>query len=68
MSMMLPHIHKSVICAVFLALSLGSLSVASAEDVRSIPAGQRQLFLDDDAVAKTENLKRTLHQPENGAL
>lgn len=64
MSMMLPHNHKCVIAAVLLALCLGSLSVAAAEDARSIPAGQRQLFLDDDAIAKIENLKRTLHQPE----
>ena len=64
MSMMLPHNHKCVICAVLLALCLGSLSVAAAEEARRIPAGQRQLFLDDNAVAKIENLKRTLHQPE----
>ena len=62
--MMLPHNHKCVICAVLLVLSLGSLSVAASEDSRSIPAGQRQLFLDDNAIAKIENLKRTLHQPE----
>ena len=62
--MMLPHNHKCAICAVLLALCLGSLSVAAAEEARSIPAGQRQLFLDDDAIAKIENLKRTLHQPE----
>ena len=62
--MMLPHNHKCVICAVLLALCLGSLSVAASEDSRSIPAGQRQLFLDDNAIAKIENLKRTLHQPE----
>ena len=64
MSMMLPHNHKFAICAVLLALCLGSLSVAAAEEARRIPAGQRQLFLDDDAIAKIENLKRTLHQPE----
>ena len=64
MSMMLPHNHKCVICAVLLALCLGSLSVAAAEEARSIPAGQRQLFLDDNAVAKIEHLQRTLHQPE----
>ena len=64
MSMMLPHNHKFAICAVLLALCPGSLSVAAAEEARRIPAGQRQLFLDDDAIAKIENLKRTLHQPE----
>ena len=62
MSMMLPHNHKCVICAVLLALCLGSLSVAAAEEARRIPAGQRQLFLDDDAIAKIENLKQPRHQ------
>lgn len=36
----------------------------AAEEARRIPIGQRQLFLDDDAIAKLENLKRTLHQPQ----
>lgn len=62
MFMMLPHNHKCVICAVLLELCLGSLSVAAAEEVRTIPAGQRQLFLDDDAIAKIENLKQPLHR------
>lgn len=35
-----------------------------AADVRAIPPAQRQLFLDDDAIAKIENLQRTLHQPQ----
>ena len=35
-------------------------SVASLE----IPPGRRQLFLDDYAVDKLENLTRTLHQPD----
>ena len=64
MSMMLPQNHECMIAALLLALLQGSLSVAAAEEARSIPAGQRQLFLDDDAVARIENLKRTLHQPE----
>jgi len=35
----------------------------------SVPAAQRQLFLDDYAVAKVENLKRTMHQPrKKGAV
>ncbi len=29
-----------------------------------VPPGQRQLFLDDVGVSKTQNLSRTLHQPE----
>ena len=48
--------HWCVIRALLLALSLGSGPVAVAEDARSIPVGQRQLFLDDDAIAKIENL------------
>ena len=47
-----------------MAMALVLSPVATAEEARSIPAGQRQLFLDDDAIAKTENLKRTLHQPK----
>ncbi|MCA9448259.1 MAG: hypothetical protein KC931_14160, partial [Candidatus Omnitrophica bacterium] len=30
----------------------------------SLPTGERQLFLDDHLIAKTEDLKRTLHQPD----
>ena len=56
--------HCWVTLALLLALSLGSWSVAAAEDARRIPAGQRQLFLDDDAIAMIEHLQRTLHQPE----
>ena len=50
--------------AATMAMALVLSPVATAEEARSIPAGQRQLFLDDDAVARIENLKRTLHQPE----
>ena len=31
--------------------------------VFSVPAGQRQLFLDDDGIAELEGLQRTMHQP-----
>ena len=35
----------------------------------TVPAGQRQLFLDDFGIAKIENLKRTMHQPrKKGAV
>ncbi|RLT20091.1 MAG: hypothetical protein DWI29_04410, partial [Planctomycetota bacterium] len=47
-----------------MAMALVLSPVGTAEEARSIPAGQRQLFLDDDAIAKTENLQRTLHQPK----
>jgi hypothetical protein len=29
-----------------------------------VPKGQRQLFLDDHGIAKLENIKRTMHQPD----
>ena len=50
--------HRYVINALLLALSLGSWSVAMAEGVRSIPVGQRQLFLDDEAIASSGGVKR----------
>ena len=35
----------------------------------TVPAGRRQLFLDDHGIARIENLKRTLHQPrKKGAV
>jgi hypothetical protein len=37
---------------------------AAVDEPILIPAGQRQLFLDDHAIDKIENLTRTLHQPE----
>ena len=45
-----------------MAMALVLSPVATAEEARSIPAGQRQLFLDDDAIAKIENLKQPRHQ------
>ncbi len=56
---------------VLLALAMGSVSVQGAEGEATpaagalrVPARQRQLFLDDHAIAGIENLRRTLHQPE----
>ena len=57
---------KSLITRMVVILSsllLGNISFA-AEDPVNIPIGQRQLFLDDNAVGKIENLKRSLHQPQ----
>ena len=34
----------------------------AAEPIQ-VPAGQRQLFLDDHGIARLENRKRTMHQP-----
>lgn len=64
MSMMLPQELKCMIAAVWLIVLLKSMSITAAVDMHSIPAGQRQLFLDDDVIAKIDNLRRTLHQPE----
>lgn len=36
----------------------------ASETVRSIPKGQRQLFLDDVDLDKIENLQRFMHQPD----
>ena len=38
-------------------------TTAGAGDFK-VPAGQRQLFLDDHGVAKIENLKRQMHRPK----
>ncbi len=52
------------VCALVLDLSLACGALVLAEDVRRIPVGQRQLFLDDNAIQRIENLQRTLHQPQ----
>ena len=36
----------------------------AADPAFQVPAGERQLFLDDIGIAKIENLTRTMHQPE----
>lgn len=56
--------NDSVIRTLLLVLLFGSWSAAIAEDVRNIPVGQRQLFLDEEAIAKIENLQRTMHSPQ----
>jgi len=58
------HHRRVAVQILLLVTPFGSSSVAVAEDARSIPVGQRQLFLDDEAIAKIEHLQRTLHQPE----
>ena len=40
------------------------MSAADADPAFHVPAGQRQLFLDDVGIARIENLTRTLHQPD----
>lgn len=45
-------------------LTACAMSVADADPAFQVPAGQRQLFLDDVGIARIENLTRTLHQPD----
>lgn len=43
--------------------------LVAADEARVIPAGQRQLFLDDEVIDTISNLTRTLHQPvKRGAV
>lgn len=53
-------------CLTFLTgIALTVCATAAAEDdLVKIPAGQRQLFLDDHVVANLDNVVRTMHQPE----
>ena len=39
-------------------------TVASAQETAPVSVGERQLFLDDQGIAKIDGLQRTLHQPE----
>ena len=57
----LRHVVQSMM--IVSILSLRNVGFA-AEDAVNIPVGQRQLFLDDHVISKTDNLKRTLHQPQ----
>lgn len=48
-----------------LVVTLMFYSTAHSNDaVVRVPTGQRQLFLDDQVVAKLDNVARTMHQPE----
>ena len=58
-----------VICIFELAMFYGAGSshcraMAEVTDSIEVPAGQRQLFLDDYCVAKLDGLTRNMHQPE----
>lgn len=60
---------RCVICVMLLALSVQSSSLAFAEEVRSIPVGQRQLFLDNEIIQKMDGLSSTMHSPvKRGAV
>lgn len=54
--------------AIVLTLAPHGFAVSS-EPAFTVPAGRRQLFLDDYGIARIENLKRTMHQPrKKGAV
>ncbi len=47
----------------FVLASAAVVTAATAGPV-DVPAGQRQLFLDDYIIARTDNLATTMHQPD----
>ena len=61
MSLTLSQKHKCMIAAVWLIVSLKAMSITAAGEVHIVPAGQRQLFPDDGAIAKIDSLRRALH-------
>jgi hypothetical protein len=48
---------------IVLQLGLGVSSPAAVEDVVRVPAGQAQLFVDNELIATQNQLQRTLHSP-----
>ena len=62
--------YPTLLCAGVLAFMMVWLaSVAFAAPSFQVPAGERQLFLDNVGIAKVENLERTMHQPaKKGAV
>ena len=62
---------ESLLCAGIWALMVAWPvgAARAAETGFEVPAGQRQLFLDDVGIAKIENLTRTMHKPaKKGAV
>jgi len=56
-------ILRRVVVSLVVFVSSWETATTRAEDFK-VPAGQRQLFLDDHGIAKTENLKRRMHRPK----
>ena len=57
------------VCVVGSLFVLQMTAVAAGAPAFDVPAGERQLFLDDVDIAKIENLERTMHQPaKRGAV
>ena len=58
---------RLMLCIVAVTSSFGSSGRAA--EVISVPLGQRQLFLDDYCVAKSDGLRKTMHSPvKRGAV
>ena len=59
------HIIAVVLFSAFtLTMACPRSTACAADPAFQVPAGERQLFLDDVDIAKIENLKRTMHKPE----
>ena len=67
---MMKIIPPSLMALVFLAVCVvGTHAEESEADTVRVPVGQRQLLLDNHAVARIENLRRTMHRPrKRGAV
>ena len=64
------HIPAAVLVIAFtLTMAWPKTTAFGADPAFQVPAGQRQLFLDDVGIAKIENLTRTMYQPnKKGAV
>ena len=64
------HILAVVLVIAFtLTMAWPRCTACAANPMFQVPAGQRQLFLDDYGIAEIENLKRTMHTPaKKGAV
>ena len=58
----------NVLWSCVVVVVIGS-EMCAADGAFTVPAGERQLFLDDVGIAKIENLRRTMHTPaKKGAV
>jgi hypothetical protein len=48
----------------FLGLLIAPTLFSSGRAAESIPVGQRQLFLDDNGIAQSRGLQKTMHSPQ----
>ena len=59
------HIPAAVLVIVFtLTMALSWSTACAVDPAFQVPAGERQLFLDDIDIAKKQNLMRTMHLPD----